>query len=303
MSDDTRRTDEPTLAVDLGGTQMRAAIVTVDGELHARRSEPTPQDATCPDALLALVGDVLDEDAVGDAVIGVPGRIDYQAGRLEHAPNLPPHWPEALTEHLLSDQLGVPVALANDADLAAVGEAYHGAGRDHHDVVYVTVSTGIGAGVLLRRRLVAGARSMAEVGHTVLDLAALERDEPATFEDLGSGTALERRAADAGLPVDGARIVELVHAGLPDAKEVWDQLVTAVATGVANLAFLFAPTAIVLGGGVSQSGDLLVEPVGKHLEQHGPPDLPTPIEVRTAELGDDAGLVGAAAWHRARGAS
>jgi glucokinase len=291
--------DQPTLTVDLGGTQMRAAIVTSDGELHARRSEPTPQDATCPDALLALVGDVLAEDAVGDAVIGVPGRIDYRAGRLEHAPNLPPHWPEALAEQLLSDQLGVPVALANDADLAAVGEAYHGAGRGHDDVVYLTVSTGIGAGVLLRRRLVAGARSLSEVGHTVLDLAARERGDPATFEDLGSGTALERRAADAGLPADGARVVELVRAGLPDAKEVWDQLTTAVAAGVVNLAFLFSPTAIVLGGGVSQSGELLVEPVRRHLEQHGPPDLPTPIEVGTAELGDDAGLVGAAAWHQA----
>lgn len=299
MRDDTAHTDQPTLAVDLGGTKMRAAVVTADGELHARRREPTPQDATCPDALLALVGDVLAEDAVGDAVIGVPGRIDYRTGRLEHAPNLPPNWAEALTEQLLSDQLGVPVALANDADLAAVGETYHGAGRGHDDVVYLTVSTGIGAGVLLGRRLVAGTRSLAEAGHTVIDLTTLRAGEPATLEDLGSGTALERRAEDVGLPADGAEIVELVRHGDADAARIWDELVQAVAAGVTNLAFLFSPTAIVLGGGVSQSGDVLAEPVRKHLQQHGPPDLPTPIEVRTAELGDGAGLVGATAWHQA----
>ncbi len=289
----------PTLTVDLGGTRMRAAVVTDDGALHGRRTEPTPQDATCPDALIALVGDVLADGAVGDAVIGVPGRIDHRAGRLEHAPNLPPHWPEALDEKLLADRLGVPVALANDADLAAVGETYFGAGCDHHDVVYLTVSTGIGAGVLLGRRIVAGARSLAEVGHTVLDHDAARRGEPASFEDLGSGTALARRAQAAGLPADGARVVELVHAGDPIATRVWDELVAVLATGVTNLAFLFTPTAVVLGGGVGRNGDLLVAALRDHLERLGPPGLPAPIEVLVAALGDDAGLVGAAAWHRA----
>ncbi len=293
----------PTLTVDLGGTHMRAAVVTDDGALQGRRTEPTPQEATCPDALIALVGDVLDDDAVGDAVIGVPGRIDHRSGHLEHAPNLPPHWPEALDEKLLGDRLGVPVALANDADLAAVGEAYFGAGRDHDDVVYLTVSTGIGAGVLLGRRIVAGTRSLAEVGHTVLDHDAARRGEPASFEDLGSGTALARRAQAAGLPADGARVVQLVHAGDPAATRVWDELVAVLATGVTNLAFLFTPTAVVLGGGVGRNGDLLVTPLRDHLERHGPPGLPAPIEVLVAERGDDAGLVGAAAWHRARTAT
>lgn len=289
-----------TLAVDLGGTQMRAAVVDADGELVLRRSNATPRSATCPDALMDLVGDVLADQAAERAVIGVPGRVDYRHGRLEHAPNLPPHWPDALTQLSLAEHLGVPVALANDADLAAVGEAYFGAGRGHADVVYLTVSTGIGAGVLLDRRLVAGSRSLAEVGHTVLDVAAGQKGEPASFENLASGTALARRAELAGLPADGARVVELVHDGDPEASRVWDDLVEVLSVGVSNLAFIFSPSAIVLGGGVGRNGDLLLEPIRKALDRHGPQDLPQPIEVLVAGLGDEAGLVGAAAWHRAR---
>lgn len=295
MVDPTR-----TLAVDLGGTQMRAAVVDHDGELLLRRAEPTPRDAECPQALLALVGDVLADETVDHAVIGVPGRVDYRRGRLEHAPNLPPHWPDALVEQSLTQELGVPVALANDADLAAAGEAYFGAGQDHADLVYLTISTGIGAGVLLDRRLVAGSRSLAEVGHTLLDPAAAGRGKPASFEDLGSGTALGRRGELAGLPADGARLVALVHDGDADARRVWGEYVEVLAAGMTNLAFLFSPSAIVLGGGVGRNGDLLLPPLRDALERDGPRNLPQPIEVLVAGLGDDAGLIGAAVWRRAR---
>jgi glucokinase len=291
-----------TLAVDLGGTWMRAAVVDGDGRLIARRAEATPRDAACPDALVALVAELLDCGDLAHAVIGLPGRVDYRRGRLEWAPNLPPHWPSALDQRQLSERLGVRVSLANDADLAAVGESFFGAGRGYDDVAYMTISTGIGAGVLLRRRLVAGTRSLAEVGHTIIDVAALRRGEPATLEELGSGTALGRRATAAGLPSDGARIVELVHAADPDAIRLWHDIVSAIGTGVANLALVFTPQVIVLGGGVGRNGDLLLPRVRQYLETYGPQDLPTPIQVVVAELGDDAGLAGAAAWLEATSA-
>jgi glucokinase len=287
------------LAVDLGGTKMRAAVVAPDGEITRKKVMATPRDAACPDALLDLVGDVSAGAGVTDAVIGVPGRVDHRAGRLEHAPNLPPHWPDELNERLLAEHLGLGVSLANDADLAAVGEAYFGAARSYADVVYVTISTGVGAGVLLGRSLVSGRRSLAEAGDTVIDRCAARRGEAASFEDLGSGTALARRAAEEGLPADGARIVELVHAGDPRAAKVWDELVAVIAIGVANLAVLFSPEAVVLGGGVGRNGDLLLPAVRSHLDVHGPAGLPAPIEVLVAELADDAGLTGAAAWRRA----
>jgi glucokinase len=291
--------DTTTLAVDLGGTQMRAAIVSGAGEVLVRRAMPTPQDAHCPDALMELTGDVLAEGDVERAVIGVPGRVNYRHGRLEHAPNLPAHWVASLEEQQLSGRFDVEVSLANDADLAAVGEAYFGGGRNYADVAYLTISTGVGAGVLLGHRLVAGARSLAEIGHTVIEHTAAQQGEPGSLEGLGSGTALGRRAAAVGIPTDGRRIVELVHAGDTAAEAVWQETRDVISTGVANLAYLFSPEAIVLGGGVGRNDDLLLAEIQQHVLDVGPPDFDTPIDIVAAQLGDDAGLVGAAGWCRA----
>lgn len=292
---------ELVLAVDLGGTQMRAAAVDGDGAVVQRCAQPTPRQAEGPDALTDLAAEVLTDHPIDRAVVGVPGTVNHRDGRLEHAPNLPPHWPAGLQEQVLTERLGVTVDLANDADVAAVGEAYAGAGRGFDDVVYLTVSTGVGAGVLLGGRLVHGRRSLAEVGHTVIDRPADRDGEPATLEDLGSGTALERAAAAAGLPADGRKITELVEAGEPTAQRVWAEVASVIAVGVANLAYLFAPDAVVLGGGVGRSGGMLLEPVRERLASHGPPGRDEPVALRTAELGDDAGLVGGAAWRRAIG--
>ncbi|MFU8840626.1 MAG: ROK family protein [Nitriliruptoraceae bacterium] len=291
---------EPTLAVDLGGTTMRAAVVAADGEVLRRRTQPTPRQDRCPDALLRLVGELLAAEPVARAVIGVPGRIDHREGALEYAPNLPEHWPEALREDLLREHLGVPVALANDADLATVGEACFGAGRGADDVVYLTFSTGVGAGVVLGGRLLRGRRSAAELGHTVIDRAALARGEPATVEDLGSGTAFGRLGAARGLPGSGAELSALVRGGDPAAIEVWEQVVAVVAAAVTNTAHLFAPEVVVLGGGLGRDPQLL-EPVRAAVHRHGPRALDPPIAVRSAALGDDAGLVGAAGWARLAG--
>jgi glucokinase len=287
----------PVLSVDLGGIRMRAAIVTPEGALFHRRVEATPQQDAYPDALLALMAEVLIATRVAHVVIGVPGRVDYATGRLEHAPNLPHAWVSVLTEDRLSSVLGVSVALANDADLAAVGEARFGAGRPYQDLVYLTLSTGVGAGVVLGGRLVHGRHSMAEVGHIVIDQRSAARGEPATLEDLASGTALAHLAAEAGLAADGAAVVRLVEAGHPGARKVWNQVVEAAATGVTNLVHLYSPDVVVVGGGLGRVGSLLLEPIRDHLARHGPRGLA--VDVVGAALGDDAGLVGAAGWWKA----
>ncbi len=186
------------LAADIGGTQMRAALVHPDGTVVHRRTEPTPRHAEAPAALVELISSAAAEfgpERVSCAVIGLPGGVDYEAGRLLWAPNLPPEWPTELTRESLSQRLGMRVSIANDADLAAVGEAYFGAGRAGTDVAYITISTGIGAGVLQRRRLLHGRCSAAELGHTVIDWRAWRAGEPATLEELGSGSGLARLAA------------------------------------------------------------------------------------------------------------
>ena len=190
------------LAADIGGTQMRAAMVRPDGTVLNRRTERTPRHAEAPAALVELISSAATEfgrDQVSHAVVGLPGGVDYEAGRLLFAPNLPPEWPDQLTCDSLAERLGMPVCIANDADLAAVGEAYFGAGRGGTDVAYLTISTGVGAGVLHRRRLMRGRYSAAELGHTVIDWRSWREGEPATLEELGSGSGLARVALERGL--------------------------------------------------------------------------------------------------------
>jgi glucokinase len=159
------------LAADIGGTQMRAALVDADGNVLVRRALPTPADTVAAAALIDLITDVGREIDGGDlahAVVGLPGVVDYESGHLLWAPHLPAEWSEQLSRAALTDRLGVPVHVANDADLAAVGEAFFGAGVGAEDVAYLTVSTGIGAGVVHGRRLVRGRRSLGELSPTVV---------------------------------------------------------------------------------------------------------------------------------------
>lgn len=291
----------PVLAADVGGTQMRAALVDAAGHILVRQVVPTPADADVPATFTDLMAAMAAEGAHGapsHAVVGLPGAVDYQAGRLLWAPNLPRQWPEQLSAAGLSARLGVPVRIANDADLAAVGEAFFGAGATSPAVAYLTVSTGIGAGVVHGGRVLRGTRSLAEMGHAVVDWRAWRDGDPCTVEDLGSGGGLARLARAAGLDLSGARAVEAAAAaGAPGAVALWAQAIAACAAGVSNLVMAFYPSTVVIGGGMGRQ-EAFFTPLRDMVLQrphHHPDDL---VIVRSA-LGDDAGLSGAAAWDAA----
>jgi len=290
---------DPVLAVDLGGTKMRAALVASGGSVIERGELPTPRAAACPDALHSLMKQIGGVSEVRHAVVGLPGRVDYEVGRLEWAPNLPESWVPELNVDRLASVVGVDVSLANDADLAAVGEAYFGAGRGFRDVAYVTISTGVGAGVLLGGRVVRGRRSLNELGHTVIDRRAADAGDAATVEQLGSGTAMARIAAGSGVGARGAELARLVTSGDGRATAAWDEAISAAAYGIVNLAHIFLPQVVVVGGCVRRHGRLVMDHVESALREHGPKDLSEPIAVIEGALGDDAGLIGAVAWQRA----
>lgn len=286
------------LSVDLGGTRMRGAVLSYDGTLLHRDVRPTPVADAEPSGLVALMRDLArHESRPTRAIVGVPGRVDHHEGRLDRAPNLPRSWGPFLTQSALAEAVGLPVRLVNDADLAAVGEAFFGAGKGYSDVAYVTMSTGVGAGILVGRRLLVGRRSLAEVGHMVIDRAAHARGEPSTFEELASGTALARVAKAHGLTLTGKEVVERARANDPAALAVLDEIRSAAAIGVRDVAFAFSPEMIVIGGGLGLNDDLLHPAIRAHLDAEGPPAMR--IELARAALGDDAGLIGAAALERA----
>ena len=297
-----------TVAVDLGGTHVRVALVSNGGEVLVSDRRPTPSSEPTPEFIPILIKEIVGRSAAHPAghpvperaVIGLPGLIDHEIEALVAAPNLPQAWIPKLNEEWLEAGLDLEVSLANDADLAAVGESSFGAGRHHRDVVYVTISTGVGAGIVVGDRLVRGRFSGGEIGHTVVDSIAAAQGRPATVEELGSGTAIERRAAEAGIVERGAALADLVRTGAEPAAAIWTSGIEAVGLGLANLAWIVAPQIVVVGGGVGRNHDLVGPILERQISRFGPMTA-EPARVATARLGDDAALAGAAAWWDAVG--
>ncbi len=290
------------LAADIGGTQMRAALVDADGAVLVRETAPTPADSHVPGALIDLiagVGAAAGRSGVSHAVVGLPGAVDYEEDRLLSAPNLPHGWPDSLSADQLSEHLGLRVHVANDADMAAVGEATFGAGAGIDDVVaYLTVSTGIGAGVVDRGRIVRGRHSFGEFGHSVIDWRAWREGAPGTLEELASGSGMARQAREAGLgQLDAHAVLESALNDDVEARSIWEDAVTACAAGVCNLVMAFAPRAVIVGGGIGRCPEFF-DPLREIVLQRKE-NRPTELSIFVSALGDDAGLVGAAAWVRA----
>jgi glucokinase len=290
------------LAADVGGTQMRAALVDANGRVTVRETAPTPAESDVPAELIDLIAAI--RAAAGDvgvshAVVGLPGAVDYEAGRLVSAPNLPRGWPDSLSSDQLSAHLRLPVRVANDADMAAVGEAAFGAGAGLDGVVaYLTVSTGIGAGVVDRGQLVRGSHSFGEVGHSVVDWRAWRKGVPGTLEELSSGSGMARLAREGGLgQMDAQAVLAAALDGDVAARTIWEDAVAACAAGVCNLVMAFAPRTVIVGGGIGRCPEFF-EPLREVVLQRKE-HRPTELSVVTCALGDDAGLAGAAAWVRA----
>ena len=284
---ETGARDSGYLGVDLGGTRMRLAIFDESGRIkHKNATQTDPEHPEClVEAMRSLLGDT--PLRIERAVVGVPGPISYRDGVPLKLPNLP-KWEGRLSAREMEGNLGLPVELANDADLAALGEYRFGAGRGVSDMLYVTSSTGVGAGVIVGGRLLRGRWSMAEAGHMVIDWKTGE-----TVEWLGSGSALARLSG-----VDGPALDKLILAGDARAAAVFASVAEAFAVGVHNLVHCFMPERVVIGGGVSRSGELLLGPQRARLESCTDGCPVGGRDVFIAAAGDDVGLMGAFAYAR-----
>jgi glucokinase len=310
--------------VDIGGTNQSVALARGDGQvlvLLRRRLRPggTAQDVL--DNVVAMLREALaGAAAAGDGGhlaglgIGFGGPVDQRGGIVVDSHHVA-GWTGFPLRDTLAEAFGAPVALDNDANAAALGEARFGAGRGHEDVLYVNVGTGIGAGVLLGGRLYRGARGMAgEIGHvTVLpDGPPCDCGKRGCLEAVASGRSIGRRGREAAtqLPAVAAELIRLAGGRAEDVAS--PHVFAAAAAGdalgrrlveetgdylglaLANAANLLDPSAIVLGGGLAETGDLLFVPLRRALAAHLMPGLPAP-EVLRAALGYDAGVLGAVA--------
>ena len=242
--------------------------------------------------------------------VGAPGPLDPIAG-ISIAPPTLAGWHDVPLARLLQQRLGTPVGVENDANAAALGEWRFGAGRDTRSMVFVTVSTGIGGGVIADGRLLHGRRGLAaEIGHMTI----ADGSEDACFcgvrgcwESLASGTALGRRAARLAAAGEAPTLLELAGGGPVTSRHVTsaarqgDQAALALlatearwlGVGIANLLHLYSPERVILGGGVGSCLDLMQAEIERTLRTRAMPPY-RDVPVVAAELGANAGLVGAA---------
>ncbi|MEE1826001.1 ROK family glucokinase [Streptomyces sp. BE20] len=305
-----------TIGVDVGGTKIAAGVVDEAGEILARTRVPTPADPQwAVDAIAQAVRELKEQyPDVAAAGIGAPGFVDRDRSTVIFAPNI--DWEDEPLRGRIEELTGLPAVVENDANCAAWAEYRYGAAAGHSDMVLITVGTGIGGGLVLDGRLHRGRFGVAgEIGHLnmVPDGLPCGCGGKGCWEQYGSGRALRRygREKSAADPVRGKRMLELndgvaetirgIHItqaaeeGDPLALECYAELADWLGRGMADLAALFDPGVFVLGGGVSDSGRLLLDPVAKAFEQYLTGGVHRPrAEVVLSSTGSAAGIAGAA---------
>jgi glucokinase len=304
------------VAVDLGGTNLRAAYFP-DDDPHPQSQTKSPTLAhEGPDAVVARIVESIEKLAPSDRRdlrigVGVPGPLDPVAGVVFETPNLP-GWLNVPLKQLLQDRCRASVVLGNDANVAALGEWRHGAARGADDVLYLTISTGIGGGVITSGRLLLGVRGLAgELGHMLVnpDGALCGCGQRGHLEAEAAGPAIARKfrerlaagghstlPAEVGDPeeISAADVGRAAKQGDALARSVIEEAAQIIGRELASLVHVFNPQVIVVGGGVSTLGPLLFDPMEQALRDsimH--PAYLRGLKIVPAALGDDAGLIGA----------
>ena len=288
------------LGLDIGGTKIAAGVVDADGGVHGFVTAPSDSDATSGVERLFELGrrsiaeSGLDVEAVG---IGCGGPLDSDKGLLI-APLHLPGWKDVPVAGLATAAFDRPAFLDNDGTAGAAGEHRFGAGRGTHAMVYLTISTGVGGGVVLDGAVQRGrSGNGGELGHVTVDWRGRRCrgcGRHGCLEAYCSGTSIAERAVEAGMGagVTAADVAQAAQAGDEVASRVWDETCEALACGLTSIANLFEPEVIVLGGGVVRTGEQLLAPVRASVAEQmiGPP-----VSIVAAASGDAVGVVGAAA--------
>jgi len=303
-------------AIDIGGTKILAAVVDSDGNVIAERriaTEPEKGPDDTVDRMVAALKDaVADAHFEAAALLGlgvtVPGPIDPTTQIVGQPPNLS-GWKNVPLGAMLHDRTQLPIAMENDASAAALGEQSFGAGRGVRDMVYITVSTGIGRGLIATGRLIGGMHGAAgEIGHmTILaDGPTCGCGRRGCLEALASGTAIAREATAAieqgkakglaqraGKQPSAEQVAQAAEAGDADAQRILDTAAHYLGIGLMNLIHLLDPEMIVLGGGVAKS-ERVMSRAAAYAREHAFPVMTDRLRILPAALGDRSGVLGAA---------
>lgn len=303
------------IGIDAGGTKLLGGVVDGDLRVHARVHRlwtPTDRGAL----LETMIGEVREAlDVAPDAAaigFGIPSLVDRERAVSMWSNHLP--LDGVPFRDLMSERLGLPVHVENDANAALLAEHAHGAARGASDALMLTLGTGIGGAVLAGGRLVRGATGSAgELGHVVVEIDGPECPgkcpNRGCLEVMASGTAIGRegqaaaqrapssalgRAVAAGRPATGALVTELAHDGCDVARDVLGLVGRRLGVGLASLANAFDPEVIVIGGGAIAADEMLLEPARAELAARALPPVRDRVRVARAHFGEEAGMLGAA---------
>jgi glucokinase len=310
------------LGIDLGGTKILSAVVDAKGKMRSRDHTVTPA-AKGPESVIQAILDSVDR-ALGEAGlpseslraigVGAPGLSNPRTGVLFTSPNLP-GWRDVPLKEIIERKLGPRTFLINDANAAAWGEMYFGAARGARNFIYITVSTGIGGGIVIDGEIYAGALGTAgEVGHMTIQDGGppCNCGNRGCWEMLASGTALARNArnriqegaetfirdyVDDDMEKVTAEVVDkAARQGDSLARTLIERTGYYLGIGLANLINLFNPELIVIGGGLSNIGDMLLDPAYRIARERAFKESVQVVRFAPAKLGRNSGVLGAAAF-------
>ena len=303
------------LGIDIGGTSIKGGLVYRFGQVDKLFSLPIDKKLSQEEqieALIKIIKETYNDNEFEGIGLGIPGAIDNTLGVVMYSNNL--KWENLPIGRMLKHAFpGKKVAMTNDANAAALGEAKFGSAKNEQDVVMITLGTGIGSGIIINGKLYEGNHGRgAELGHQVLVLDGI----PCTcgrkgcFEMYASATALVRQAKEAmeenpecklaliaknGEEVNGKLIFETAKAGCTTAQKVVDNYIKYLGEGLINICNVFRPSSIVLSGGIANQGDYLLNKLVAYLEKEHygyPPEVK--VEIKIASLGYNSGIIGAA---------
>lgn len=303
------------IGVDLGGTKIHGAIADLEGNIIASQVVPTEAkdgDKAVLNRIIGVIDKVLEKsgktsEEVKAIGIGSPGPLDTKKGTIVASSNLP--FKNFSLVDPIKNKFNVPVYLDNDANVATIGEFMFGAGKNTNNMIYVTVSTGVGGGAILNGKIFRGNTSNAlEVGHTTIlpEGPRCNCGNHGCVEALASGTAIGKRALEAvesGLETTLAKYENptsyevFVEAKNGDevAKDILHRSLTYLGIGVANIINTFDPEMIVIGGGVSKGGQVVFQRVKEVVDERALKAMAEKCKIVPAGLGTDAGVIGAVA--------
>lgn len=289
-----------TIGIDLGGTNVRTALVDKTGNIYTeiiRATDAEKGPAHVINKIKSMIYSLLEKKPASAIGIGSPGPLDPKTGIILSPPNLP-GWNAVPLTAEIQQEFQLPVFLDNDANAAALAETMLGAGKGYESVFYITISTGVGGGFVLRNQVVQGCNGYAgEIGNMIIlpDGPSHPSLNAGCLEVLASGTAIAQRGRKLlGIQGDAGEVFKLMKEGNSKAKSIVEETINYLAIGIANIIHMVNPDIIVLGGGVMKSQEVVLPLLEAKVKTYVYPQLSEFIKLLPASLGTKAGVIGAA---------